>query len=323
MFNTRARRTDDPGIGTAFDRPVDRLVGKDDKFTVQRVGAGNGVREAFVSLVGMGTARFLGVLALGYVVINLVFGALYMAVGVEGIGNARLDTLSDRWATAIEMSVQTITTVGYGSFYPDSPGTWAVAAVNGMFGILSFSLIAAVMYARFAKPTARLAYSDKALIAPFRDGWSFQMRLANRRSTLLMEVEARMMLVMADVDEHGERLNYYNLPLQLDKVNFLPLSWTLVHPVNSESPLAGISEAELRLRRAEVIVIFKGIDEGYMQHVYTRHSYRYDEVVWGGRFLRAFSATPQGTMQLFLERLSQYEPVPLGERVPLPIREQA
>ncbi|MBL8002629.1 MAG: hypothetical protein JNL05_11780 [Flavobacteriales bacterium] len=317
MFNTKARRTEDPGIGTNFDRPVDRLVGKDDQFTVRRVGAGNGVREAFVSLVSMGVGRFLAVLGLGYVAINLFFGALYMAVGVEGIGNARLGTLGARWATAIEMSVQTITTVGYGSFYPDSPGTWAVAAVEGMFGILSFSLIAAVMYARFAKPTARLAYSDKALIAPFREGWSFQMRLANRRSTLLMEVEARMMLVMADVDDHGERLNYYNLPLQLDKVNFLPLSWTLVHPINGESPLAGITMEELVKRRAEVIVIFKGIDEGYMQHVYTRHSYRYDEVVWGGRFVRAFTATNQGTMQLFLDKLSQYEPVPLPERIPV------
>jgi inward rectifier potassium channel len=316
MQNIKARRSEDPGIGTNFDRPVDRLVGRDDQFTVRRVGASTGVREAFVSLVSMSTGRFLGVLALGYLIINLLFGAFFMAVGVEGIGNARLETLVDRWATAVEMSVQTITTVGYGSLYPDSPGTWLVAGVEGMFGILSFSLIAAVMYARFARPNARLAYSEKALIAPFRDGWSFQMRLANRRSTLLMEVEARLMLVMADVDEHGERLNYYNLPLQLEKVNFLPLSWTLVHPINAESPLAGISFNELVERRAEVIVIIKGVDEGYMQHVYTRHSYRYDEMVWGGRYVRAFSATKQGTMQLDLDKLSDHQRVDAPERTP-------
>lgn len=316
MLNIKARRTEDPGIGTNFDRPVDRLVGKDDKFTVQRLGASNGLREAFVSLVSMSTWRFLGVLTMGYAAINLLFGACYMAVGVEGIGNAKVDTLAARWATAIEMSVQTITTVGYGSLYPDSSGTWAVAAIEGMFGILSFSLIAAVMYARFARPTARLAYSEKALFAPFRNGWSFQLRLANQRSTLLMEVEARLMLVMADIDEHGERLDYFDLPLQLHKVNFLPLSWTLVHPINADSPLAGITYDELVKRRAEVIVILKGIDEGYMQHVYTRHSYRYDEMVWGGRFVRAFSATGQGTMQLDLEKLSMYDPVTLGDLVP-------
>jgi inward rectifier potassium channel len=125
-----------------------------------------------------------------------------------------------------------------------------------------------------------------------------------------------LMLVMADVDEHGERLNYYNLPLQLEKVNFLPLSWTLVHPINAESPLAGISFNELVERRAEVIVIIKGVDEGYMQHVYTRHSYRYDEMVWGGRYVRAFSATKQGTMQLDLDKLSDHQRVDAPERTP-------
>jgi inward rectifier potassium channel len=101
MQNIKARRSEDPGIGTNFDRPVDRLVGRDDQFTVRRVGASTGVREAFVSLVSMSTGRFLGVLALGYLIINLLFGALFMAVGVQGIGNARLETLVDRWATAV------------------------------------------------------------------------------------------------------------------------------------------------------------------------------------------------------------------------------
>jgi inward rectifier potassium channel len=317
MLNIKARRLQDPGIGTNFDRPVDRLVAPDGSFTVKRVGASSGLREAFVSLVSMSNGRFIVVLAAGYAAINCLFGALYMAAGVEGIGNARLDTLTDRWYTALGMSVQTITTVGYGAFYPDSHAIWAVVAVEGMFGILSFSLIAAVMFARFARPTARLAYSEKALIAPFQDGWSFQMRLANRRSTLLMEVEAQMMLVMADVDAHGERLNYYNMPLQLAKISFMPLSWTLVHPINPESPFAGLTMQDLTLRRAEVIVIFKGIDEGYMQHVFTRHSYRFDEIVWGARFVRAFTANSQGGMELDLDKLSDHEALDLPERIPV------
>jgi inward rectifier potassium channel len=231
-----------------------------------------------------------------------------MLVGVENIGNADLTSLGGRWMSAIGMSVQTLTTVGYGSLYPDSTAAWFVAAVEGVFGILGFSLIAAVIYARFARPTTRLAYSDKALIAPFKEGWSLQLRLANKRSTLLVEVEARMLMVMADVDDQGERLNYYNLNLQFDKVSFLPLSWTVVHPITAESPLAGISHEELVKRRAEVIIILKGIDEGYMQQVITRHSFRYDEIVWGGRYLRPFSVR-NGSMRMDLGMLSDHVPV--------------
>lgn len=314
-FKIRAERTEDPGIGTNFERPLDRLVAHDGNFRVDRIGRASGLREGFVALATMPVGRLVLTFVLGYLGMNLIFGSLYMLIGVEYLGNADLNSWSTKWMSAIGMSVQTLTTVGYGSLYPNSPATWLLAAVEGVFGILGFSLISAVIYARFARPTARIAYSARALIAPFKEGWSLQMRMANRRTTLLMEMEARLMLVMADVDEQGERLNYYNLKLQLDKVSFMPLSWTLVHPIGPESPLAGVGYEDLVQRRAEVILVLKGIDEGYMQQVITRRSFRFDEIVWGGRYVRAFSAR-NGSMRLDLNKLSDFTPVPAPERLP-------
>jgi inward rectifier potassium channel len=218
--------THDPGLGTSFDRPLDRLMAGDGSFRVRRVGGIGALREAFLWLVGIPGWQLVLVLLAVYAALNLTFGSIYMLIGVEHIGNADVSDLAGRWTTALGMSVQTLTTVGYGSLYPNSPIAWGLASIEGMFGILGFSLISAIIYSRFARPTARLAYSAQALIAPFRDGWSLQMRMANRRGTLMMEVKVRMLLVMADVDDQGERLNYYNLPLQFDKVSFMPLSWT-------------------------------------------------------------------------------------------------
>lgn len=314
-FKTRAIRTEDPGIGTSFERPLERVMARDGRFKVDRIGQISGLREGFVALATMPTWRLVLTFILGYLSMNLLFGTLYIMVGVEHLGNADLTSWITRWISAIGMSVQTLTTVGYGSLYPNSPATWLLAAVEGVFGILGFSLISAVIYARFARPTTRIAYGDKALIAPFKDGWSFQLRMANRRTSLLMEVEARLMLVMADVDDQGERLNYYNLKLQLDKVSFLPLSWTIVHPITPESPLAGISYEEMVQRRAEVILVLKAIDEGYMQQVITRHSFRFDEIVWGGRYVRAFTSK-DGSMRLDLNKLSDFTPVEAPERLP-------
>ncbi len=314
-FRTKAPRTEDPGIGTSFEKPLDRLVGKDGSFMVSRAGQGSSLREGFIALVTMPLWRLLITFMVGYLGMNLLFGSLYMLIGVGNIGNADMSSLGSRWLGAIGMSIQTLTTVGYGSLYPDAPIAWVVAAIEGVFGILGFSLISAVIFARFARPNTRLAYSDTALIAPFKDGWAFMLRLANKRSTLLLEVEARMMLVMADVDDQGERLNYYNMKLQLEKVNFMPLTWTVVHPITPESPLAGMSEKDLHDRRAEVILILKGVDEGYMQQVFTRHSYRYDEIAWGGRYVRAFSAK-NGAMQLDLEKLSAFTSVDAPTQLP-------
>jgi len=310
-----AQRTDDPGIGSSFERPLDRLVGKDGGFRVYRLGGISGLREGFIALTTMPIWRLVSTFMLAYAVMNLVFASIYMVIGVEQLGNADLTSMGARWLSAIGMSIQTLTTVGYGSMFPSTPATWAVAAVEGVFGILGFSLISAVIYARFARPTTRLVYGEKALIAPFRDGWSLQLRVANRRSTLLMEVEARMILVMADLDEQGERLSYFNAKLQLDRVSFLPLSWTIVHPITGDSPLAGLSQEDLIQRRAEVILILKGVDEGYMQHVFTRHSYRYDEIVWGAKFLRPFSAR-NGVMHLDLAKISDHQPVDVPVLLP-------
>ena len=312
-----ASPTSDPGLASSFDRPVERLMAKDGSFRVERVGQLSGVSEGFVALATMPTPRLLATFVAGYLAMNLVFGSFYMLVGVEHIGNADLSSLGGRWLSAIGMSVQTLTTVGYGSLYPTSAATWALAAVEGVFGILGFSLIAAVMFARFARPTTRLAYSSHALVAPFNDGWSLQIRVANRRRTLLVELEARLVLALAQIGEDADagRLQYFNLPLQIDRVSFLPLSWTMVHPLTPQSALAGFSADDLRARRAELLLIIKGIDEGYMQPIITRHSFRFDEIAWGARFVRAYDVE-HGVVRLHLARISDYTPVPAPARLP-------
>ncbi|HKW00307.1 MAG TPA: ion channel [Vicinamibacterales bacterium] len=308
-----SHRTEDPGIGTTFGQPLDRLLQRDGAFSVDRIGEARGLREGFIALATMPAPRLVLVIIATYLTLNLTFGSIYMLVGVQHLGNADLHSLGSRWLSAIGMSVQTLTTVGYGSLYPTDAVTWLIAAVEGVFGILGFSLTSAIIYTRFARPTTRLVYSDQALIAPFKDGWSLQLRVANRRRTLLVEIEARVILVLSD-PQRPDRLEYFALPLQFSTISFLPLTWTLVHPITPDSAFAGMTMADLTARRAEVIVILKGIDEGYMQPVITRHSFRFDEIVWGGRFTRAFTGDG-GRMRLDLDGLSRFTPVEAPERL--------
>ena len=95
----------------------------------------------------------------------------------------------------------------------------------------------------------------------------------------------------------------------------MPLSWTIVHPITPESPLAGITYQELVQRRGEVILVLKGIDEGYMQQVFTRHSFRFDEIMWGARYARAFSSK-EGSLRLDLNKLSDFTAVEAPDRLP-------
>ena len=311
-----SHRTEDPGIGTSFGQAPERVLLRDGAFAVDRIGEARGLSEGFVALATMPAPRLILVIIATYLTLNVTFGSVYMLVGVEHLGNANTNTLGSRWLSALGMSVQTLTTVGYGSLYPTDAITWFIAAIEGVFGILGFSLTSAIIYTRFARPTTRLVYSDRALIAPFKNGWSLQIRVASRRRTLLVEIEARLILVLAD-PQQPDRLEYFALPLQFSTISFLALTWTLVHPITPDSALAGMTLTELASRRAEVIVILKGLDEGYMQPVITRHSFRFDEIVWGGRFERAFSGGANGRMRLDLNGLSRFAKVEAPERMPL------
>jgi len=105
----------------------------------------------------------------------------------------------------------------------------------------------------------------------------------------MIEVSAQLMLCrFEDVDGVSIR-RYYPLTLERPGVVFLPLTWTVVHPIDERSPLYGETPESLSRSRAEFLVLLKGFDETFSTTVQTRTSYTPEEVIWGARFANAFT----------------------------------
>ena len=68
----------------------------------------------------------------------------------------------------------------------------------------------------------------------------------------------------------------------------LPLTWTVVHPIDPTSPLYGETELTLRQSQTEFLVLLSGFYETFSATVHTRTSYVLEEVLWGFRFANAF-----------------------------------
>ena len=66
------------------------------------------------------------------------------------------------------------------------------------------------------------------------------------------------------------------------------MSWTVVHPITETSPLFHWGIEELKESDAEFMVLFKGYDTTFNQHVYRPTSYKSDSIVWGARFENIF-----------------------------------
>jgi len=135
-------------------------------------------------------------------------------------------------------------------------------------------------------------------MAPYQDGYALQFRVVNRRENSLMELEATVMLMQVKTGSSALKRDFTLLKLERDRVMFFPLTWTVVHPVDAESPFYGKSPEDLARVEAEILVMVKAWDETFSQTVYQRYSYRYEDIVWDAKFSPAFVVGADGGLEL-------------------------
>ena len=299
----------DPGLGTRYRRKTKRVINKNGSFNVLRIGTQFSTRNVYQAMLRMPWPMFLGLVVLTMILLNALFAVMYVLIGVEHLQGAAPGGPVHNFLQAFYFSFQTFTTVGYGAISPEGDFTALLAALEAMFGLICFALATSLLYGRFSRPSARLQYSKPVLIAPSKKGpdWNLQFRIANMRTSNLMELEASVILSMVE-EMNGEfTRRYQQLTLERDYVLFFPLNWTLVHPIGEDSPLYGKSLDELHAANAEILILIKGFDDTFSQTVHSRYSYTCDEFVWGANFLPCFETNEEGDIVLYLDKLDDYE----------------
>ncbi len=294
---------------TAAD--LSRIINASGQFNVRRKGTSWRDIHPYLSMINASWPAFLALIFGGFILGNVIFALIYMKLGVEHLLGANTTTALNRFLSAFFFSAQTFTTVGYGRISPDGVLVSMMASLQALLGLMALALGTGLLFGRFSRPAARLAFSKQILVAPYQSGTSLQFRVANRRSNNLMEVEARVMLSTVEPSDQGVPVRKYKyLTLERPLVQFLPLTWTIVHPIDEASPLWNQKPEDLAKHQTEFIVLIKAFDDTFFQTVHVRYSYRFDEVVWGARFISAFEPDEQGEMVLDLGRLSEIAPVP-------------
>ena len=302
----------DPGLTNQFSAPLRRAINRDGTFNIRRSGSSWRDIHPYLRLVNMSWTAFFASLFSGYFIANLLFAVVYWLVGSDQLNGAESPTALGRFLNVFFFSAQTLTTVGYGGIHPRGIGANVVATLESMTGVLGFAVATGLLFGRFSKPSARFEFSRNALIAPYQEGTALEVRVVNRRPNVVMELEAQMMLMTVVRGDGGLKRSYEMLGLERPKVLFFPLTWTIVHPIDTASPLYGKTAEDLELLQAEVLVLLKGYDETFSQTVHTRFSYRYEELQFGARFAPAFEIDEQGDIDLHIDRVS--DTIGVGER---------
>ena len=295
----------DPGLTQQFTKPYRRVINKDGSFNVHRRGSTWRDFHPYLHLINMGWVSFFAVVFAGYVAANVAFAAIYYSLGPNQLQGAEASTAAGRFLNCFFFSAHTLSTVGYGNIAPKSTAANLVSALEALIGVLGFALATGLLFGRVSRPSARLGFSANVLVSPYQDGDSLQFRVVNRRKNDLMEIEARVLLMTVQ-DQTGKPVRKYELlKLERPQVLFMPLTWTVVHPIDSESPVNGKTAGDLARLQAEILILVKAYDDTFSQTVLARHSYRHDEFRWGARFAPAFSVDDEGDLVLELRKLSE------------------
>ncbi len=284
---------EDFGLGSKATAGKFRFLNKDGTFNVTKYNVPFFTRiNAFHSLITMPWLHFMGWVFVGYLVVNVFFALIYLSIGVEHLTGIIENSLFDKFVEAFFFSSQTITTLGYGRVAPVGLLANIVASIESMLGLMSFALATGMLFGRFSRPTGKILYSEKAVVAPFQDINGFMFRITNPQANQLLDVEVSLTVSMQKKGQ--DTREFHLLDLERPSVVFLPSVWTIVHPISDDSPLNKLSQEDFENQDVEFIVMIKAFDESSSQQVYSRSSYKASEISFGEKFAFLIEQTHKG-----------------------------
>jgi inward rectifier potassium channel len=224
---------------------------------------------------------------------NLLFALGYYLDG--GIENVHSGSYLDMFF----FSVQTMATIGYGKLEPVSLLSNILVSFEAFVGLLALAMMTGLVFAKFSRPTARVRFTRYAVISK-RDGVpSLMVRMANMRANRIVEADVHLTVVWDEQTEEGEGIRkIYDLRTTRQRSPLFSLSWTVIHPIDSGSPLYELTPGILEQRNAEVVVSVVGLDETFAQTIHARHPFKASEIIWGARFADVLRLRPNGDLEV-------------------------
>ena len=249
-------------------------------------------REPYLLALALPWPAFLGLNAGAYLALNLLFTGLYLLEpnGLGGVAGPRTS-----FAEAFFFSVQTLGSIGYGTLHPLGLLTNLVVTAESLTGLLFVAITTGAAFARFARSTARIRFSQQAVVHPYDGVPTLSFRLANERGTILREPRLRAYLAVDEVSREGHHLRRMR-PLRLEREEgaaFL-LVWTAMHRIDDESPLQGLDASALSKLNAELVVAFSGIEATIERPLHAQASWPVDQIRFGACFADMVSPPEQG-----------------------------
>ncbi|HEY1585239.1 MAG TPA: ion channel, partial [Polyangia bacterium] len=241
-----------------------------------------------------------------YLVGNLLFAGLYILGGDCVMG-------ASSFADYFFFSVQTLSTIGYGTMVPKTTYAHILVTFQAFGGTLFVALVTGLVFAKFSRPTSRVMWSKKVVLIERHGKRQLQFRMANERANQIVEAQLRVAVARNETAPDGERMRrFHDLVLQRDRNVIFALSWTAVHEIDDKSPLHGLGVDEMKVQGVQLVASLIGLDETFSQQVHARHAYVPEDFVYDMRFADIIGTEPDGSR--YIEYAHFDKLVPMGTK---------
>ena len=310
QLNPGSKSNNDTGFGSNPGNYGGRFINKDGSYNLRKDGIRIWDRfSLYHSMLEMPRWKFFLSIVAFYIVINIIFTIIYVAAGVNDFQGYVATT---NWGKIKELyffSAETFTTVGYGRVNPINDFSNIVASFEAMLGFLSFALATGLIYGRFSRPRSHIIFSHHAVIAPYngKTGLMFRM-VPYKDGHTLTDVTIQVTCSLL-VEENGQPASkFYTLKLERSRVDNLMMNWTVVHPIDDDSPLTSLTSDDMKNTDLEVYVSMRGFDDVYSNTVLQRTSYTFSEILHNAKFIPMYHESEDGkTTILEIDKIHLYQ----------------
>lgn len=288
-----------------FNRRPTRIDLEEYRATLSRTELARPENNFYHWLLGTSWASFLLLVIFVYISTNLLFAIAYLACGDGAITHAQPGSLLD----VFFFSVQTMATIGYGRMTP--VGHWANAIVTfeAFFGIVYSALTTGLAFARFTRPTAGVRFSKVAVVGSHDGIQTLKFRVANDRSSHIVEAQLRLWLIAESMTAEGERYRRsVELPLHRSESPVFSLTWTAMHSIDETSLLNEYLGKKTIEKQWHLLITFTGYHESLANQVYARHVYLPRDVQQNATFVDIVTALPDGGRIIDLANFDKWIP---------------
>jgi len=233
-------------------------------------------------LLTMPWPTFVSVTGFLYLLVNALFALAYsVGGGVATVGESEPEYFLELFF----FSVQTMASIGYGAMYPTNLYAHWLVVIESLVSLFFIATTTGLVFARFSLPTARILFSNVAVIAPFNGVPTLMFRTANKRKNYILEAQLWVTLVRDEYSAEGDFMRrFHDIQLVRTHNPIFSLSWTAMHQVLPGGLLDGDTVETLARDRAEIIVTLTGLDETLAQTIHARHTFSAEDIYWDYRF---------------------------------------